>query len=188
MLVALFDGAREFAPREMVAVGGCGSSFQVSSGGLCDTLKTLLMSSSYRVRSATARLVTSLCSDGRFCEEPAAADKSTTACGAGGGGAGGGGGKNRSGLFFREVLIAAGATGNLTRLPVRIVELFNLMKASGRLYAVSHVFTRVLCAPAGTFSSFVNRRRPRSRLSLSCTKFCCFHSNLSLPLVRVQDD
>lgn len=124
--MALFDGAREFAPREMLAGGGgggCGSSLPTSSGGLCNTLKTLLMSSSYRVRSATARLVTSLCSDGRFSGEPAAADENVAACGGGdggrGGGAGcGGGGRKTSGLFFREVLIAAGATGN--KQPVRL--------------------------------------------------------------------
>ena len=121
--MALFDGAREFASRETLAAagggGGGGSGLPTSSGGLSNTLKTLLMSPSYRVRSATARLVTSLCSDGRFSGEPAAAaDESVGMCGAsnggrgGGDGDGGGGGRKADGLFFREVLIAAGATGN----------------------------------------------------------------------------
>lgn len=104
VLVALFDGAREFAPREMVPGGGGGRSAQSSSGGLCSTLKTLLMSPSYRVRSATARLIASLCNDHRFSEEPAAAHENAAT---------GRGGRNGACLFFRETMVAAGATGKV---------------------------------------------------------------------------
>lgn len=105
VLVALFDGAREFAPREMAAGGGGGGrSAQSSSGGLCSTLKMLLMSSSYRVRSATARLIASLCNDSRLSKKPAAAQEHAAT---------GGGGRKGACLFFRETLVAAGATGEL---------------------------------------------------------------------------
>lgn len=112
VLVALLNGTREFAPRETVAGGGCGNSLQTSSGGLCSTLKTLLMSSSYRVRSATARLITSLCGGGPFSGEPYSAGESAAVCADGGGGSGGDDGGKTGGLFFREALIASGATGN----------------------------------------------------------------------------
>lgn len=105
VLVALFDGAREFAPHKMMTSGGGGGkSAQSSSGGLCNTLKTLLMSSSYRVRSGTARLIASLCNDSRLSEKPAAAQ---------GHAATGGGGRKGACLFFRETLVAAGATGEI---------------------------------------------------------------------------
>lgn len=103
MLVALFDGAREVTPREMAIGGGGGRSAQSSSGGLCSTLKTLLMSSSYLVRSATARLMASLCNDNRCSEESATAHENAAT---------GGGDREGASLFFRETLIAAGATGN----------------------------------------------------------------------------
>eukprot|EP00903_Cladosiphon_okamuranus_P005498 g5479.t1 len=106
VLVALVDGAREFSPREMVAGGGgggSGRSLPTSSDGLCNTLKTLLMASSYWVRSATARLVTSLCSDSRFSEHRSEADENAAVSLASGG-------RKTGGLFFREVLIAAGET------------------------------------------------------------------------------
>lgn len=114
MLIALFEGAQEFAPREIAlgsgagssggGVGKAGSSQPSSSGGLCSTLKTLLMSPSYRVRSATARLITSLCADDRVwhSEDPAEAH---------GNGAAAGGRAEGTGLFFREILLGAGATG-----------------------------------------------------------------------------
>lgn len=123
-----------------MAGGGRGSSVQTSSDGLCSTLKTLLMSSSYRVRSATARLITSLCSDSPLPEESATADENAAVCG--GGGAGGGGRKG-SGLFFREVLIAAGATGN---------EVISSVSGDGqfqqdfrRAYLFTHVFSGLSC-------------------------------------------
>lgn len=86
----------ELAPHEIVAGGS--STHHSSSGNLCSTLKALLMSSSYRVRSATARLLVSFCSDnppsgGHDADEAIMSDATEI------------------GLFFRETLIAAGATG-----------------------------------------------------------------------------
>lgn len=88
VLANLFDGSGN---GEHESMGGASSS-QPSSGGLCGTLKTLLMSSSFAVRSTTARLISSLCSDG---SPPA---KGT-------------GNANRAGCFFREALLAARTTG-----------------------------------------------------------------------------
>ncbi|CAM9160635.1 unnamed protein product, partial [Scytosiphon promiscuus] len=107
VLVALFNGAQEFAPQEMV---GCGRevgkenrSPSSSSGGLCSTFKTLLMSPSYRVRSATARLITSLSAGDpdRYSEDPVEAH---------GNGSAAGGGAKGTGLFCRETLLRAGVT------------------------------------------------------------------------------
>ncbi|CAM9618499.1 unnamed protein product [Ectocarpus fasciculatus] len=98
VLAALFEGAREAVPREVLSAGGGGeSSKQPFSGGmLCSTLKTLLMSSSYRVRSATARLITSLCRDVPFGEDSELAHVGSR--------------RKGSSLFFREILLAAGST------------------------------------------------------------------------------
>lgn len=103
VLAELFEGAREAAPREVLSTGGGGeSSKQPFSGGiLCSMLKTLLMSSSYRVRSATARLITSLCRDVPFGEDSELAHENAAV----------GSRRNGSSLFFREILLAAGSTG-----------------------------------------------------------------------------
>ncbi|CAM9827019.1 unnamed protein product [Ectocarpus sp. 6 AP-2014] len=102
VLAELFEGAREATPREVLPTGGGGeSSMQPFSGGmLCSTLKTLLMSSSYRVRSATARLITSLCRDVPFGEDSEQGHENVAM----------GSRRNGSSLFFREILLAAGST------------------------------------------------------------------------------
>lgn len=170
----MLDGARDFATREILAGGGCGSSLQTSSGGLCSTLKTLLMSSSYRVRSATARLITSLCSDSRFSEEPSTADENAAVCSGDGDGGGGGGrgGRKTGGLFFREVLIAAGATGNKHACSI----LWGWSTSSGLRggFSVSGP-----CMPGQPSQVLVNRCRPRTRLSLCPAQCCAFASTTS---------
>lgn len=116
MLIALFDGAQVIAPQETVGGGGGGSgssgvgkgnsSQPPSNSGLCSTLKTLLMSPSYRVRSATARLITSLCADDRNRYPEGTME-------AHGNDATAGGFAKGTGHFFRETLLEAGATGEL---------------------------------------------------------------------------
>lgn len=103
VLVALFDGDNgvgdpiggddDIAPRDRIG------SAQIS-GGLCGSFKALLMSSSHRVRTATARLVTTLCGDKPLadtatCEDATGAARTT----------------RLFGPFVRERLIAAGVTG-----------------------------------------------------------------------------
>ncbi|CAN0375875.1 unnamed protein product, partial [Ectocarpus sp. 12 AP-2014] len=102
VLAELFEGVREAAPREVLSTGiGGESTKQPFSGGiLCSTLKTLLMSSSYRVRSATARLITSLCRDVPFGEDSELAHEIAAV----------GSRRNGISLFFREILLAAGST------------------------------------------------------------------------------
>lgn len=100
VLVALFDGSsngtHELPLCEKVTGGN--RPQQSSSDGLCNTLKALLMSSSYRVRSATARLIASLCNDAPFPETLVVHERDVS-------------GTKRAGRFFREALLSAGATG-----------------------------------------------------------------------------
>lgn len=81
----------DIAPRGNVA-------HHSSPGGLCSALKALLMSSSYRVRSAAARLVRSLCV-ARTSASPANHEGDV------------GGDNDKVERFFRETLLAAGTTG-----------------------------------------------------------------------------
>lgn len=105
VLVALFDGnndgEKEIAPRGSM-VGGVGVGVGARGASLCDTLKALLMASTYRVRSATARLIASFCNDdsSRMHEDPSHKSAVST---------------NRFGCFIREKLIAAGTTGKQLR-------------------------------------------------------------------------
>lgn len=100
VLATLFDVS---GSGDHESMGGASSS-QPSSGGMCGTLKTLLMSSSYPVRSATARLISSLCSDGSSSVD-------------------GAGNTSRAGCFFREALIAARTTG---KSPVNLFATANI--------------------------------------------------------------
>ncbi|CAM9350518.1 unnamed protein product, partial [Sphacelaria rigidula] len=105
VLVALFDGGK---CSERLSRDGIASINAQWSGGLGGVLKALLMSSSYRVRVATSRLITTVCNNGggnsgdqHLSYNPAAstgADRGVA---------------ERSqlfGAFFREKLIAAGVT------------------------------------------------------------------------------
>lgn len=113
VLATLFDGSGN---GEHESMSGASSS-QPSCGGLCGTLKTLLMSSSYPVRSATARLISSLCSEG-----PSSAEVTGNA--------------NRAGCFFREALVAARTTG---KLPVQYVTGISTQQEQG-CEDVAHIF------------------------------------------------
>lgn len=118
--MALFDGGTgsDRVPRD-----GVPASNTQRSGGLCGSLKSLLMSSSYRVRAATSQLITTLCSSGgdqHLACNANGAHKYVNCSAGRTGGAGGAGGAadgditQRSlllGSFFRERLIAAGVTG-----------------------------------------------------------------------------
>lgn len=99
VLAGLFDGSRNgdnsaISSHEKATTG---NSVQLSSGGLPSTIKTLLMSSSYRVRSATAQLIATLCSD-KLPTEPEAQENVIY-------------GVRGGGCFFRETLLAAGTAG-----------------------------------------------------------------------------
>lgn len=133
MLAALFEGAREAVPREVLSAGGGGeSSKQSFSGGvLCNTLKTLLMSSSYRVRSATARLITSLCHDLPFEDSELAHENAAV-----------GSRRNGSSLYFREILLAVGSTGKPSFSISLTVQLLERMKWQPR-------FTSLWCCWVG---------------------------------------
>lgn len=110
------DGEKEFAPRGSMVGGdggGCGGGGGDGGGGsgsgggargasLCGTLKALLMASTYRVRSATARLIASFCSDASSRVQEDLSHKSAAST-------------NRFGRFIREKLIAAGTTGKHLR-------------------------------------------------------------------------
>lgn len=104
--MALFDsnndGENELAPRGSMVGGGVSSARGAS---LCGTLKTLLMASTYRVRSATARLIASFCGDdsSRMMHEDPSHESAAS--------------MNRFGRFIREKIIAAGTTGKHVRGP-----------------------------------------------------------------------
>lgn len=105
----LFDdggGGHNFPLDDGSAAGGAQSP---PGFGMCGVLKMLLMSSSYRVRTATARLITTLCGGG---DQQIACDD---ICGGAYERAGAASGSAERLLsfasFFREKLIAVGVTG-----------------------------------------------------------------------------
>lgn len=85
----------DLARHEEVPTGGFTHS---SPSDLCGTLKAMLMSSSFGVRSATARLLASLCNYGA----PSVGDSTPSRDAEH---------STKAGTFFRETLIAAGTTG-----------------------------------------------------------------------------
>lgn len=105
VLCALFDDG-DGDPGESEA--GCRGSLLGGAQArtpLCSTLKTLLMSSSYGVRVATARLITTLCLD-----VPLGGDTTHDGVDASAGSG------TPSSAFFRSKLIGAGIAGELEKL------------------------------------------------------------------------
>lgn len=101
VLEELLTGNRSTERSDLCGITPRGNGVHHSSpGSLCSTLKALLMSSSYRVRSAAARLVVSLCGVGTSSSaEPADHESEVESD------------NDKVERFFRETLLAAGTTG-----------------------------------------------------------------------------